>query len=50
MFKYHTTDSKGGFNQARIRFNKKPLWYRAYVWIKSDIIFWYLSRKQNKND
>lgn len=48
MFKYHTTDSNSGFNKARIRFNNKPFWYRAYIWIKSDIVFWYLSLKSKQ--
>lgn len=50
MFKYHISGGNSKFDEIRQRFNDKPFFYRARVWITSDILYWYLSRKQNKND
>lgn len=49
MFKFKVREKDDAVNRIKKRFNNKPFLYRARVFLKTDLIAWYMSKlKQNK--
>lgn len=48
MFKFKVSEKDNAVNRIKKRFNNKQFLYRAKIFLKTDLIAWYISKIKTK--